>query len=170
MRIFFLGSRRDVEWAVGLGCAAIPRRANRRDCDQLQQHSNRSAGLTGGRGPYWLLLWVIGPPLYHHPLSLSPHPLCLLVMESSSHTKHGVWSWAGRVTGTVTNSSGWATGYGFIHGVQTHHGRSTFRHGCWHNRFYGMQQTMEFSLRKNFLVFEKQFWDSMRSSLVNIPS
>ena len=39
------------------------------DCHQLQQlHSNRCAGLTGGCGP-WLLLWVICPPLHHHPVS-----------------------------------------------------------------------------------------------------
>jgi len=55
------------------------------DCHQLQQqHSNRSAGLTGGCGP---VDRYCESSVHHFTIipSLSPHPLRLLVMESSCH-------------------------------------------------------------------------------------
>jgi len=79
------------------------------------------------------------------PVSLCPHSQCLLVIKSSSLPTHGnAVVGMGRVRGAVTIDSDRL----WLHQIacmQTHHSRSTIRHGSWRNGFYGTQWTIEFS-------------------------
>jgi len=120
------------------------------------------------------MLSVIGSPLHHHPVSPSPSSIssvsaCHGILQPSNTWWGGLWR--RRVRDAVTNSSRWTTGYGFIKlQARRHIMVDSQSDMAVDNGFMACSRQLNPRWREIFVSYWKNFWDSKRLSLVNIPN